>query len=151
MSIFASQTQRTIAIPFDAPHTVTIRKLTGRETEQAQEAHAVGVASGGARLWSRRFRHLLEHGASDTDATTALMDPLLGFDRFAVIRAGLVGWTYEQSVKGERAHGVIDPIDDLDDEAADFIATEIMRLTKPALFEAPTESRKNDSGSSTEA
>jgi hypothetical protein len=31
MSIFASESQTTIAIPFDPPHTVTIRKLSRRE------------------------------------------------------------------------------------------------------------------------
>ena len=154
-SPFASQTQSDpIPLPFDPPHTVTVRKLTGRECDAAQEAHRGQFASGGGRSWALAFRRALEKGASDPAVLNALADPLTGYDRFALVRSGLVAWSYPQSVKpvtvkdGTKPDLVVDAIDDLDDETVDFIATEVLRLTKPALFHATTAdarvAQKND-------
>lgn len=137
MSIFASQTQVTVAIPFDVPHTVTIRKLTGREYETVCEAHRGGFASGSPRLWPTILRRALDKGASDPDVLKAIADPLTGHDRFALVRAGLLAWSYPQAiaiVPATATAPAIDAVADLDDEAVDFIATEVLRLTKPALF-----------------
>lgn len=146
MSIFASQTQSDpIPIPFDPPHTVTVRKLTGREIEAAQRGHATSVAEGDARTWSARFRRILEGSVSDRVAIEqAITDPLTGFDRFALL-VGVVAWSYPHPLRHKPGRTVpattaaaqppaIDPIDDLDDEAVDFFATEVLRRTKPALF-----------------
>ena len=140
-----------IPLPFDPPHTVTVRKLTGREIEAAQEAHRGNLASGSARSWAVTFRRMLEKGAGDPEVLKALADPLTGYDRYALVSAGLVTWSYPQLIaapdkvlvlpKGE----VPPPIDrqkhieDLDDEAVDFIATEVLRITKPGLFHATEE------------
>ena len=143
MSIFASQTSATVALPMDPPNTVTVRKLTGREVEAAQEAHRGSIASGSARSWAATFRRMLEKGASDPDVLKAVADPLLGYDRFVVVRDGLLSWAYPQPIKSLTTP---DALEDLDDEAVDFIATEILRLTKPALFltpEASEQARKN--------
>lgn len=152
MSIFASQTQSDpIPIPFDPPHTVTVRKVTGRECDTAQEAHATGVAAGGSRLWATKFRRILEGSISDKQRVEqAIADPLTGYDRYALVRAGLVAWSYPQRLAVPpdlKDKGVIaavaaereKAIDDLDDEAVDFIATEVLRLTKPGLFHATEE------------
>lgn len=154
MGIFASDTEQTVAIPFDEPHTVRIRKLTGREVELAQESHAVGIAMGGSRSWSARVRLMLEKGPSDPEVRKMLDDPMLGFDRFAVIRSGLISWTYPRPLRPDAtkpekkdAAPFVDPINDLDDEAADFIASAILKLTKPALFltaEQQAALKKND-------
>lgn len=160
MSIFASQSTATVKIPCDPPHTVVVRKLTGRECEEAQESHRNSWTTGSSRSWSAMFRRMLESGkgASDPEVQKALADPLTGFDRYAVVRAGLVGWSYPQPVKpvsvtDEKTNvtTTVDAVADLDDESVDFIATEILRLTKPALFlsaEALEDARKNASGSS---
>lgn len=144
-SIFASQTQRTIPIPFDPPSTVTIRRLTGREVEAAQDAHRSSLAAGSARSWAVTFRRMLEHGASDPDVLKAIADPLTGYDRYALVRSGLVAWSYPLSVKPVDG-AATDAVDDLDDEAVDFIATEVLRLTKPWLFQTKEDAeadRKN--------
>lgn len=132
MSIFASQTQsEPIPIPFDAPHWIVVRKLTGRECDEARAAHATGLAAGGSRLWATKFRRILEGSLADkADVEQAIADPLTGYDRFALVRAGLVSWSYEHAIKDGKPWR----LDDLDDEAVDFIATEVLRLTKPALF-----------------
>lgn len=50
----------------------------------------------------------------------------------AVVRAGLKTWTVDAPVTPET-------IDDLDGEALNHFATEIMRLTKPELFQTAEE------------
>lgn len=153
MSIFASATQsQPIPIPFDPPHTIVVRKLTGRECDAAQEAHRANVAAGSPRSWAATFRRALEKGASDPAVLKAIADPLTGYDRFVLVSAGLVSWSYPQLIatppsanaKDKGVHAVVaatrqQVLDDLDDEAIDFIATEVLRLTKPALFYASEE------------
>jgi len=146
MSIFASQTtSASIPIPFDPPHTVTVRKLTGREIEAAQVVQRDGLNGVSARSWAATFRRMLEHGPTDRQVQQAIADPLTGYDRFALVRSGLVAWSYPQPVKLKPGRTVpatsadapeVDAIEDLDDEAVDFIAREVLRLTKPGLFYA---------------
>ncbi len=138
MSIFASKTQVTISIPFDLPNTVTLRALTGKESDEAQESHRGSLASGSARSWANVFRRSLEKGPKDDAVLKALADPVLGFDRFVVISKGLVAWSYTDAPLNDPVARQA-AIDDLKDGVADFFATEILRLTRPALFETPEE------------
>ncbi len=116
-------------MPFDVPQTVTIRKLTGREIEKAQAEHAVSIASG--RGWGQKIQRILS--ANDSALVEKeLNDPLLGYDRHTVIVSGLIGWSYTEHKKPKPV--TAEAAADLDDEAAEFIARAIMRLTKPALF-----------------
>jgi hypothetical protein len=166
-SPFASLTiSDRIPFPFDEGQWIRVRKLTGRECERAQEAHREGLVDGSLRLWAATFRRALEKGASDPEVLQAIRDPLTGYDRYALVRAGLVEWSYPRlkptaavpAVKnpdGSTTPAVepYDPIEDLDDEALDFIATEVLRLTKPALFhttqeEAEAEKKTPDAVSS---
>lgn len=141
MSIFASRTQATIPLTLDEPHTITIRKLTGRELERAQADNMKNVVAGrDGRTWSTSLRKVLANSlSSEADVKVAVADPLNGLDRFTVILAGLISWTYEEPVS-------VATVDDLDDDAAEFIARAVMRLTKPALFQTEAEqetARKN--------
>ena len=146
MSIFASQTQSDpIPVPFDPPHTVTVRKLTGREVEAAQTEHMKSLVAGrSARGWSAAFHRLIAGVATPADAQKALADPLEGYDRTALVRAGLVAWSYalpirriETTATDTTTVTVVDAVEDLVDEALEFIAGEVLRLTKPALFLTP--------------
>lgn len=146
MSIFASQTQSDpIPIPFDPPNTFVVRRLTGREYEDACEAHRGSIATGRARAWPTLFRKALKTGASDPEVLKAIADPLTGHDRYSLVRSGLVSWSYPESIKPvtvkrkDEPDLIVDVINDLDDEAVDFIATEVLRLTKPRLFDATEE------------
>jgi hypothetical protein len=136
-SPFASQTTSDrIPLPFDPPNWVQVRKLTGRELERAAESHRDGLAADRPRLWPDRLRRALQFGATDPDVMQAIADPLLGYDRYALL-AGLVAWSYPRSIKRETktlGEPEIDAVDDLDDEAVEFIATEVLRRTKPHLF-----------------
>lgn len=156
-SPFASHTvSDPIPLPFDPPHTVTVRKLSGREIEAAQEAHRDNLASTSPRSWAATFRRALEKGATDPEVLKAIRDPLTGYDRYALIAAGLVAWSYPQWVvlrtdPVNKAGDLVKrmaSLEDLDDEAVDFIATEVLRLTKPGLFHATEDdaeaAQKND-------
>lgn len=151
MSIFASKTQSDpMPLPFDPPHTVTVRKLTAREVEMAQAAHAHGVATSDTRLWATRFRRILENSLADkAQVEQAIADPLTGYDRFSIVRSGLVAWSYPESITPIEAAAAVkangktpaspavearDAIADMDDESIDFVATAILKLTKPWLF-----------------
>jgi hypothetical protein len=79
-------------------------------------------------------------------------DPLNGFDPYIVVQGGLVSWTYPESLKpeevveGNTVTMRVRAIDDLDEDALKWLATEIMRLTKPSLFQTEAEAeaeRKN--------
>lgn len=157
MSIFSSQTKKTLPIQTDPSHTITIRKLTGKEVEKAQADDAIGLAAGSTRSWAARMKAVAKAG-DDAKALAALMDPLVGYDRFSIIRSGLLAWSYPESLKPIAARAAVeakdgqpaqpaveayDAITDLDDEAADFIATQILRLTKPGLF-ATADEREAD-------
>lgn len=152
MSIFAHDVQATDPVPQDPPHTFTYRKLTGRELETAQADHlrlTMSTAGYTPRIWALSFRHVLSQGVAPVDEAkmaAALADPLLGYERYALVKAGLVGWSYTSGPpKPER-------IDDLDDEAVELMARAILKLSKPGLFLTAEEreaAKKNGSASST--
>lgn len=145
MNPFASLTvSDPIPLPFDEGQWIQVRRLTGREITRAQEAHRDTLATGDPRLWAASFKRMLATGgATDPEVMQAITDPLTGYDRYALVRAGLVAWSYPQvitvrpvtaAVKAADGAPSIDAIEDLDDDAVDFIATEVLRRTKPALF-----------------
>jgi len=139
MSIFASQTAITLPFDLDPPQTITVRKLTGREIERAQVEHLRQFVAGQSpRAWAGTLRRLLATGTRlDIDEKAiadGLADPLLGYDRYTVVQAGLVTWSYNGGGKPSA-----DMIDDLDDDAVDAIARAILRLSKPSLFLTPDE------------
>jgi len=147
--MFASLTQQTLLLPFDPPHSVTIRKLTGREVERAQGEHLKGLISGSrsSRGWAEAFQRNLAKGTPGAVAAV-LADPLNGFDRSTILACGLLGWSHPTPPFSLAA------IDDLDDDAAEFIARAILQLTKPALFltvEAAQEEKKTATAVSTAA
>jgi hypothetical protein len=132
MSIFASKNTKDIPIPGMNGHTATIRKLKGKEFDESQSAHLASMVAGrSARGWSQAFARVLTNG-SEKDAQQVLRDPLKGHDRFVIVKAGLVKWTLAEELKPET-------LDDLDDESVEHFAVEIMRLTKPELFQTVEE------------
>lgn len=152
MSIFASHTQATWPIP-GTSFTVTVQKLSGRALEVAESEHLRGEFNGAnPRGWAGKFRKLLaEGGATDADAQKAIVDPLGGYDRLTVALRGVKAWTCVDA-EGEPIPVNAATVADLDDEALEFMAIEVMRLTKPHLFQTTEEqgdARKNDSAPST--
>ncbi len=147
-SPFASYTQQTIAIPWDDPHTVTIRRLAGRHEQKARDVAQAASVAALKRLGGAAFqRELTQAGGGDPAKVAALVaqrqaDPLNGFDRYTVLAKGIVAWTYDEPLTpvevleddGTKAWR-IPAIDDLDDVAADWLARAIVALL-PARDEA---------------
>jgi hypothetical protein len=127
VSIFASETERTIPFDLDPPHTITIRKLRGGEDERAK---AAGI-SVKVRTLVKKFEALrgMLNTAIVEDLKADVADPLVAYDRASVITGGLVAWTYHDG-----APPTPEQIADLDDDAMDWIARAILRLSKPAAF-----------------
>jgi len=161
-SPFASRVVVTLPIPFDLPHEVTIRKLAGRHLERARNAFMTGLfldvqARGGAAV-QKDMQTLFKKDDEDADAVAekvkaAEADPLNGFDTYVLAQGGIVAWSYpeslmpERTVEGDSILMRVRAIDDLDEDAVRWFATEIMRLTKPSLFQTKSEAeadRKND-------
>jgi hypothetical protein len=123
MSIFASYVTRTVPLPFDEPHTVTIQKLSGKALAAARQAHIASSmqfvqAMGGAAVGR-------ELAALDPDAVAAARtETAPRYDRPTVLAKGVKAWTYPDPPTTDR-------LDDLDDQAADFLCRAILELTLP--------------------
>ncbi|HXH05851.1 MAG TPA: hypothetical protein VNI83_04600 [Vicinamibacterales bacterium] len=130
--MFATACQETLPVPGDPSHTVTIRRLSALELEEAQRAAAAAATKrllelGGASV----LKELSALGGSvAAPATSEPIDPLQAYDRRLVLRAGIVSWSYERPVTPEA-------IDEIEPEAAEAIARAILRLTRPSLFASP--------------
>jgi hypothetical protein len=148
MSIFASKVQRTIEIPFGdradgSPHTITIQQLSGKQAARAREASQIAQMEAFRRMGGAEVqREMSAFGDPAKQAELlekAQADPLNSYDRTEVILRGLKAWTYDAEISAAT-------VDDLSEEAAEFIARAILTLTLPKQDEA---SQKNDSRPST--
>ena len=129
-SPFASQSRDVVSY---LGQTVTIQKLSGKDLEAAQFAHMSALRTGRGRNWAQLFVKAVSAGtATEQDARQVAQDPLAGYDRIALVRAGVKAWTFTQ--QGAPVPVTPAAIDDLDDEALETLASAILRLTKPDLF-----------------
>lgn len=145
--MFASLTTNIVTVPGEQPVMVTIHKLSGKDHDAAQFAHMSGVMTGRGRNWAQRFMQLAASGrASEADANRILADPLSGYDRLTLAKCGIVGWSCVDAA-GQPVPVTEKAIDDLEDEPLELLASEILKLTKPGLFQTPAEAeaaQKND-------
>jgi hypothetical protein len=144
-SPFASRYTDTIALPTDPTETITIQRLSGGVIERAQAVHLSHMAAGRTpRGWAGVFQKILAAGTATTaDAEKAIRDPLAGYDRAVLVQGGVKAWSYKDAA-GTPIPVTPAAIDDLDDEAMEYLAVAIMTLTKPGLFALDTETaRKN--------
>lgn len=166
-SPFASRTVATLPIPFDPPHEVTLQKLAGRHLEKAETAaQAKWIQTMDAKGGVKKQREILkafkdeedDKPKSDTpepEPEKESVDPLAGLDPYTVCRFGIKSWTYDESLKEEPDPETdsmrVRAIDDLGPDELKWFATEVMRLTKPRLFQTKDqhkEAEKNDSAAS---
>lgn len=140
-SPFAKLITQVLEVPDDAGQTITIQKLTGRAVERAQAIAAEKTVNG--RGFATKVAKALEAAkdGSQVALDAILRDPLNGYDRMAVLHAGIVGWSYDVPCTAEH-------IDQLDDERSEFVALEILKLTKPHLFEGAEVAQKKGSSRS---
>lgn len=202
-SPFASRNVKTLPIPFDPPHEVTLQKLAGRHLEKAETAaQAKWIESMDAKGGIKKQREILRAYEDDKpkDVTPEpepekdkAVDPLAGLDPYTVCRFGIKSWTYEESLKPEPVEddedspfallqaellkrldeaiakggafsavaemarslfGMKPPvmrvkaIDDLGPDELKWFATEVIRLTKPRLFETKDEHQESEKNAS---
>jgi hypothetical protein len=132
MSVFTSMVTAVREVPGDPGQQVTIRKLAPRHLAAARKASQLSALANlkemGGPVFIKEVQAMRDAAPTAVaDATTA--DPLLLFDAATVIECGVIAWSYPQVVGREA-------IEDLDDATAEWLAREILRLAKPALFEA---------------
>jgi hypothetical protein len=140
MSIFASYVTKIVPLPFDDGQTVTIQKLSGKALAACRQASIATsvefVRSMGGAAFGRELAAVkaAADGAELAGADGNGSDPLRRYDRSLVLAKGVKAWTYSEPLTPEA-------IDDLDEQAADFLAREILALTLPPV---PAE-KKTDS------
>src|SRR5262245_17579226 len=126
MSIFASRSQRTLEVPDDPPHTVTIQKLAGRHVEQARREQQVESIAYVKRVGGiAEFRQQVATVDPTGEQVAAVAhDPARLYARSVVLEKGITAWTYDDPVTPET-------IADLDEPAADWLFHAILDLTFP--------------------
>lgn len=161
-SIQALRKTKVIDVPFDAPNTITVQKLTGKQLGKAQHAFWVKLSEQSREQMDLQ-KSLAElraviAGADGDDApksdedkaaaakakrdavASAQADPLNGLDPATLILLGVTAWSYDDPITAE-------VIDGLPDEAMTFFASEALKHTKPSLFKSEDERKadqKND-------
>jgi hypothetical protein len=154
MSMFASRVTKTIPIPFEEGQTVTLQKLNGRHLEQAAQRRAIAAQQFVRDLGGAEFRRQLAEATAEaqpaaaappaegeeaaparelTAVEKAQADPLNGYDIRTLLYRGIKAWSLPESLKADST-GDIAALEDLDEEAREWFAREVLRLTKPALF-----------------
>jgi len=71
----------------------------------------------------------------EADAVLAA-NPLSNYDIDVLLRAGVIAWSYDEKLTPQA-------LGELDEETRTWAATEILKLSKPSLFEPPEEIEKN--------
>ena len=128
MSIFASYVTRTVPLPFDEPHTVTIQKLSGKALQAARQAQVAAsmdfVKTMGGAAFGRELADVGASAAVAAEVERRQADPARQYDRPTVLAKGVKAWTYPDPPTPDR-------LDDLDEQAADFVFRAILDLTLP--------------------
>jgi len=140
------RSKKTITIPFDprpdgTPHEVTIQKLAGRHLRKADEERDfalneyVDKMGGDAyreRVAAQHAKLAAERKASGEPAVIG--DPVHAFDQLTLVKSGATAWTFVDLEDGTPIPVTDAEVDELDAERLEFIAREVLRFTKPALF-----------------
>lgn len=142
MSVFASRVTK--VLPFGAD-SVTIKKLTGRALERAAQESQFRAGEYMARAGAGFREQVGKVDTSSAAAQAVLANPLNSYDRYTLAREGVVAWTFTEN--GAAVEVSPETIDDLDDDISETIAREVLRLSKPSLFQSADEQKaaqKND-------
>lgn len=124
--MFASQVKSTVDVDGVS---VTIRKLSARSLEAAAEARTAAnlaqvKAMGGDILKALRDAEDPRSSASP-DLETRRLARYRVYDRAAVLRAGIAGWSAPEKVETA--------VDDLDEAAAELLHRAILDLSLPPI------------------
>jgi hypothetical protein len=129
-SIFANRITKTLTLP-GTEYTVTIRKLNPRQLAAVQFAvQRRALEQVEALGGMKRLADLREFGPGAVEASNeaAQRDPLVTHDIMTLLEHGILTWTVDEEPSPAA-------FEELEPELAEWLAREILRLTKPALFE----------------
>lgn len=143
MSIFTNQIEKTLPVPNDPDHAITIRKLPRRHLEkaarEAQRQHLEGLQEIGGPRQIAELQEALEKldppKPEQPVSDEPKRDPLTAYDRQTLLQAAIVRWTYDVPVTPET-------IQEIDEDTEEWLAREVLRLSRPSLFETEAD-RKN--------
>lgn len=156
--MLASRAVTTLPIPLTLndpgdtrQHEVTIQRLAGRHLSKADVENDIAAQEYVRQMGGAEFRRQLEEATKDakkaTDGTpepivAVKRDPVHAFDKHTVVLYGLKAWTYEApvpDVKDIEARKAL--VEDLDPESLEWLAREILRFTKPSMFQTTEEAK----------
>lgn len=151
MSLFAFRNVATRDVPLSfneagdtQQHTITIRQLAPRHLEAAaKESQRVSFLDVRALGGFAALQKDLE-GLKSADIDKAKSNPLLTYDRVVLIAKSMTAWSYGEAITEEL-------IAELPEDWQVWAATEVLRLTRPALVQTKDEQeteRKNAPASS---
>ncbi len=141
MGLFAADTTVTVDLPFDPPHTAVIQKLSGWKLGRAQKAFFNELVAdvqdrGGAQV-QKDMEVLFAKDPNEAQAQVEAVkkDPLNGHDRITLIGLGVKSISSIPAWASLTPDARMDMVrEQFDAEVVDFFATEVLKLTKPALF-----------------
>lgn len=112
----------TLGLRMDIPHEpgewVSIRRLTRRELETAREVSGRKGREQIREMGVDLFAVLQEHQGPSGERKR---DPFVDYDLDTILRAGVVGWSYDEPVTDET-------LSELDAVTAEWAGREILRL-----------------------
>lgn len=150
----ASRAVKTIPFPPYQGHELTIQKLAGRHLYKADTENDFRAQEYMKRMGGAEFRKQLEEATRDdpkdetgksTAVAKAARDPVHAYDKHIVVQYGLKAWTFTED-DGTPIPITPEAIEDLDPDALEFIAREILRWTRPSLFTEDAKAAQKETG-----
>lgn len=131
MSVFAKLRTATLtAIPGFPGHSVSIHGLSPRSLEAAAKEHqrqVLAVLKEAKESGTASAFEEVDPEAVKTYQDQLRANPLSSYDAATLIEKAVDEWSFELAPSPES-------IAELDEDIRDYIATEILRLSKPSLF-----------------
>ena len=120
--MLTSQTARPIELPHEPGVTFEIRQLSHGALKKARDNRMREMAMNFSGLDLSTFlKDVAAPVQRDSDDDD--VDLLAGYDMQTILVKGIKSWSYPEKVTPEN-------IEDLDDETAEFVATEIMKISR---------------------
>jgi len=127
--MFASRITKDVPLPSDPSVTVTIRKLSWLQRQDAQRVSQAAsskalVEMGGAAVLDE-MRKMSALSGDDAPVSAGPADPFLTHDTLTVLVCGVKAWTVDAEITKET-------LSDLGPEDAEGLAREILALSVPS-------------------
>ena len=133
MSVFTSRVTVTVPVPTDPDQTVTLQKLAPRHLDAAQKKSQADALASLRDMGGPAFlKEMAGLGDAEKKAATGQRDPLLAYDSVTLLVKGIKAWTYDAPLTAES-------FEDLDEETQTALAREVLKLSRPRLFQTAAE------------